>query len=109
MKKFIGATVLALALSPMFGATAQAGTDAYMGEVFVTAATYCPRNTAEAAGQSLPISQNQALFSIMGTTYGGDGRSTFNLPDLRAAAPSHARGGSTKYCIVLNGTYPPRN
>jgi len=108
MKKIIGASVLALALSPMFGATAQAGTDAYQGEVFVTAANFCPRNTMEAAGQVLPINQNQSLFSLLGTTYGGDGRTSFGLPDLRQAAPSNARGGSTKYCIVVNGTYPSR-
>jgi microcystin-dependent protein len=44
---------------------------------------FAPRGWALCAGQSLPIAQNQALFSLLGTTFGGDGRTTFNLPDLR--------------------------
>jgi len=109
MNKFFGASLLALTVSMSFGATAQAGSDAYIGEVFVTAADFCPRRTLEAAGQILPINQNQSLYSLMGTRYGGDGRTSFGLPDLRAAAPSNRRGGSTKYCIVIEGTFPPRN
>ncbi len=81
----------------------------YIGEVFLTAAYYCPRNTIEAAGQSLPINENQALFSLLGTQWGGDGRTTFNLPDLRQSVPSDGRGARTRYCVVLNGAYPPRN
>jgi microcystin-dependent protein len=46
-------------------------------------------------GQLLPINQNQALFSLLGTTYGGDGRVTFALPDLRARVPIHAGSGHT--------------
>ena len=57
--------------------------DHLLGEVFTTAANFCPRGTAEANGQTFAISQHQALFSILGTTYGGDGRETFNLPDMR--------------------------
>jgi microcystin-dependent protein len=45
--------------------------------------TFAPRGWALCAGQALPIAQNQALFSLLGTTFGGDGRTTFNLPDLR--------------------------
>jgi microcystin-dependent protein len=56
---------------------------AYLGAVFPTLATYCPRNTAQANGQILSIISNQALFSLLGTYYGGDGRSTFALPDMR--------------------------
>ena len=51
--------------------------------------TFCPRGWAEANGQLLPISSNTALFSLYGTTYGGDGRTTFALPDLRGRAPVH--------------------
>ncbi len=55
----------------------------YLGSVCMTAATYCPRGYAEAGGQSVQISQFSALFALMGNAYGGDGRNTFNLPDLR--------------------------
>lgn len=57
--------------------------DLYMGQIIAVGFTYCPTGTVEANGQLMPISQNQALFSLFGTTYGGDGRSTFALPDLR--------------------------
>ncbi|WP_462159356.1 phage tail protein [Pseudoalteromonas sp. GB56] len=52
-----------------------------------------PRGWQQCDGQLMPISQNQALFSLIGTIYGGDGRSTFALPDLRGRAPMHAEGG----------------
>jgi microcystin-dependent protein len=55
----------------------------YLGMVCMTAATYCPRGYAEANGQLMSISQYSALYALMGTTYGGDGRSSFALPDLR--------------------------
>jgi len=55
----------------------------YLGQIMLFAGNFAPRNTAFCAGQLLPINQNQALFSILGTTYGGDGRTTFALPDLR--------------------------
>ena len=67
--------------------SASAGTDAYIGEVYMTGYTFCPRGTASAEGQLLAISQNTALFSLYGTTFGGDGRTTFGLPDLRGRSP----------------------
>ena len=54
---------------------------------------FAPRGWALCNGQLLAISQNSALFSILGTTYGGDGRTTFGLPDLRGRAPLHAGNG----------------
>lgn len=54
---------------------------------------FAPRSWALCDGQLLPINQNQALFSILGTTFGGDGRTTFGLPDLRGRAPIHAGNG----------------
>lgn len=59
----------------------------YLGEVFLTAATFCPRGSMEANGAMLDIRDHTALFSLLGTTYGGDGRVTFLLPDLRNHAP----------------------
>src|SRR5262245_21523122 len=66
--------------SPQF---VQAQEEPFLGQLMVTAATFCPRGWAAANGQILPISQNTALFSLLGTTYGGDGNTTFALPDLR--------------------------
>lgn len=60
--------------------------DRYIGEILLVGFTFCPRNSVEAAGQLLPIAQNSPLFSLYGTTYGGDGRTTFALPDLRGRA-----------------------
>src|SRR5579862_4828879 len=55
----------------------------FIGEIRLIAFTYAPRGWAECNGQLLPIQQNQALFSLLGTTYGGNGQTTFALPDLR--------------------------
>jgi microcystin-dependent protein len=60
-----------------------------IGEVQLFAGNFAPRGWAFCTGQMLPINTNQALFSILGTTYGGDGRTTFALPDLRAKVPVH--------------------
>lgn len=57
--------------------------EVYLGTVMATAITFTPRGWAPCNGQLLPISQNSALFSLLGTTYGGDGQTTFALPDLR--------------------------
>ena len=65
----------------------------YIASVCITAATFCPRGYAAAEGQLLSISRNTALFSLIGTTYGGDGRTTFGLPDLRGRSPVHAGRG----------------
>lgn len=64
----------------------------FLGEIRLVAFTYAPRGWAQCNGQLLPISQNQALFSILGTTYGGDGRVNFALPDFRGRMPLHANG-----------------
>lgn len=73
-------------------AYAQAG-DAYMGEVLITGGNYCPRTSLELSGQLLSIAQNQALFSLFGTTYGGDGITTFKLPDQRGRVALHTGQG----------------
>lgn len=72
------------------------GTDSYMGTICTTAADFCPRGTLEANGQILAISSNTALFSLLGTNFGGDGKTTFALPDLRGrtAVGSSTSGGT---------------
>ena len=59
----------------------------FLGEVRIFAGNFAPRGWALCNGQLMSIAQNSALFSILGTTYGGDGRTTFGLPDLRGRAP----------------------
>lgn len=61
--------------------------DPFIGEIIMFAGNFAPRNWALCQGQLLPISDYNALFSILGTTYGGDGRTTFALPDLRGRTP----------------------
>ena len=65
----------------------------FLGEIRAIGFNFAPRGWAECAGQLLPISQNSALFSLLGTMYGGDGRSTFGLPDLRGRVPIGDGGG----------------
>ena len=57
--------------------------DAYVGEIRIFAGNFAPTGWAECSGQLLPIADNETLFNVIGTTYGGDGESTFALPDLR--------------------------
>ncbi len=64
-------------------------TDQYVAEIRMLACNFAPAGWALCNGQILPINQNTALFSLLGTRFGGDGRSTFALPDLRGAAPMH--------------------
>ena len=61
----------------------------YVGEIRMFAGNFAPRDWAFCNGQLLPISENETLFNLIGTTYGGDGQSTFALPDLRGRVPVH--------------------
>ncbi|MFC5649788.1 phage tail protein [Paenibacillus solisilvae] len=67
--------------------------DSYIGEIRLFAGSFAPRNWALCNGQLLSIAQNTALFSLLGTQYGGDGRVTFALPDLQGRAPLHQGEG----------------
>ena len=67
--------------------------DPYLGEIRMFAGTFAPRGWALCDGQLIGVSQNEALFSLLGTIYGGDGRSTFGLPDLRGRIPMHMGSG----------------
>jgi microcystin-dependent protein len=107
--------------------------EAYAGEIRLFAGNYAPRGWAFCEGQLLPINNNQVLFSLLGTTYGGDGINTFALPDLGGRVPTHpsrngrigqraggvgvAQGndGQTtptlglNYIICLQGVFPDRD
>jgi len=67
--------------------------DPFIGEIRMFAGNFAPRGWALCNGQLLPISQNTALFSILGTTYGGNGQTTFGLPDLRGRVALHPGQG----------------
>ena len=64
-------------------------TNPYLGEIMLVPFDFAPDGWAMCNGQFLPIAQNQSLFSLLGTTYGGDGVTTFRLPDLRGRSPLH--------------------
>ncbi|SDJ50080.1 phage tail protein [Chryseobacterium jejuense] len=87
------------AFSPTLKAQAS---EPFLGQIAFVAFTFVPHGWAECNGQTLSISQNQALFSLLGTTYGGDGVTTFALPDMRARVLVHngqAPGGGTTYTM----------
>ena len=97
MKHF--AVALACVGASLSSTPAQAGSNPYLGEIIHVPFNFCPSGFAAANGQLLPINRNQALFSLIGTTYGGNGQTTFALPSL--IAPT-----GTRYCIALGGVYP---
>lgn len=82
----------------------------FVGEIKLFSYPFAPKGWALCNGQLLQIMQNQALFSILGTTYGGDGRATFALPDLRGRAPVHKgnsitlgqSGGEEQHTLTIN-------
>jgi microcystin-dependent protein len=67
----------------------------FLSEIRIMSFNFAPKGWATCDGQLLPINQNQALFSLLGTNYGGDGRTTFGLPDLRNRVPIHMGSGFT--------------
>ena len=67
----------------------------FLSEIRIFSFSFPPKGWALCDGQLLPINQNQALFSLLGTTYGGDGRVNFGLPDLRSRVPIHEGSGHT--------------
>src|ERR1700682_5166707 len=82
----------ALGASPR---AAMAGANPFLGEVETFAFNFCPIGWATLNGQLMPINQNQALFALLGTTYGGDGRVNFGLPNLQGNVPIHMGSGHT--------------
>ena len=67
----------------------------FLSEIKIMSFNFPPKGWAMCNGQLLPINQNQALFALLGTTYGGDGRQTFGLPNLQARTPMHVGNGHT--------------
>lgn len=78
----------------------------YVGEIRMFAGNFAPSGWMFCEGQLLPISENETLFQLIGTTYGGDGQSTFALPDLRGRVPIHMGQGpglASNYILAENG------
>jgi len=82
----------------------------FLSEIRIMSFSYAPRGWALCNGQLLPINQNQGLFSLLGTTYGGNGQTTFALPDLRGRTPLHfgsghdlgERGGEQAHTLTIS-------
>ena len=77
---------------------------AYIGTIVLVGFNFAPMGWALCNGQTLPINQNQALFALLGTTYGGDGMSNFMLPNLNAGVLQTG----LNYIICVNGIFPQR-
>lgn len=86
-------------LTSLGGARAQLGGNSFLGSIMLVAFDYAPRGFAFCNGQLLPINQNQALFSLLGTQYGGNGITTFALPDLRGRAPVGFSAGTPQGAV----------
>ena len=107
MTRSLGASML-LALGVSI-APPQAQATPFLGEMRWVAFNFAPKGWATCNGQLLPINQNQALFSLLGTSYGGDGQTTFALPDMRSRAPVHVsatlplgmRSGAESHTLTL--------
>jgi microcystin-dependent protein len=87
--------------------------EAFIGEIRIMSFNFAPQGWAHCDGQVLQISQNNALFALLGTTYGGNGQTTFALPDFRGRVPIHAGGAHSmgeqggEYAHTLTGAEMP--
>ena len=77
----------------------------FLGQIALFPFNFAPKGWMVCTGQVLNISQNTALFSLLGTNFGGDGRTTFALPNLQGKEPVHG----LQYCIATVGVYPTRD
>lgn len=84
-----GAAIALVVGGALVPQSSQAGDLPFMGEILWVSFDFAPRHWAKCDGQIMPINQNQALFSLLGTTYGGDGITNFALPNMRSRAPIH--------------------
>jgi microcystin-dependent protein len=78
-----------------------------LGQITLFPYNFAPRGWAACNGAVMQIQQNQALFALIGTTFGGDGRTTYALPDLRSKSPLPE--GVIGYCIAVQGVFPSRD
>ena len=76
----------------------------FIGQIELFPYNFAPKGWMACTGQLRAINQNQALFALLGTNFGGDGRTTFALPNLQGKAPA----SGLRYCIAVNGIFPSR-
>ena len=105
MRKMLLAAVAMLGTLAAGPAFAQAQGAAFPGQLMLVAFNYCPQGWHAADGSLLPIQQYTQLFSLIGTTYGGNGTTTFALPRVMGPSPRPGTMGML-YCIALTGPYP---
>jgi len=100
-------TIFSVALVALVGVAgvARASFTPTLGQIILYSGTFAPRGWMYCEGQTLSISEHQALFSIVRNTYGGDSRTTFKLPNLRSA---EAKLKGLRFLIAIKGTYPRR-
>lgn len=79
--------------------------DTFIGDIQLFPYNFAPRYWTKCTGQIIQITENEALYSLIGIKYGGDGRTTFGLPNLQGAEPMPGMD----YYIALQGIYPPRS
>ena len=89
------------------------GMDNWIGEIVLVPYNFAPRGFAFCEGQELPVSQNQSLYALIGNYYGGDGRTTFKLPDTRpleetSKKVARAARPPFRHAIALSGSFPSR-
>ena len=109
MKKILKSMVLALLVSFTLTPAAHANREPYLGDIIIFAGNYEPRGWVFCRGQILSVTDNTALFSLLGNAYGGDGRTTFALPDLRDKCKLTNSCANGQYIIATQGDYPPRS
>jgi microcystin-dependent protein len=105
MRKILISLLLILSAAITPAKEVLASTEPYLAEITIFAGNFPPAGFAFCDGQLLSIGNNTALFSLLGTNYGGDGRNNFALPDLREAEKTL---GGVRYIIALKGSYPSR-
>jgi len=106
MRKFLLLGIVASSLAGTLPAAAQA-IDPFIGETFTFAGNFCPTGWAPMDGRLMAISDNDVLFNLIGTTYGGDGATTFGLPTVKPIVT--ATGATFTQCISLFGIFPSQN
>src|SRR5579862_5578685 len=101
---------LALVAAVLFGmagpAFAQAS-EPFLGQIMYVGFNFCPAGWSTARGQTLSVTQYQALFALLGTTYGGDGVATFRLPNVKLVLTK--TGAPLTACIAMLGVFPSQN
>ena len=97
--------VTILSIAPIKSSFSYTVGEHLLGEIALFAGNYAPPGFAFCEGQVLQIKDNMILFSVLGSTYGGDGRLTFALPNLKEAEKSL---NGARYIIAIDGRYPPR-